>query len=215
MKIRKLIVSAFTFAIVIGSITGCATTTYQKRASTSSALTQSSDMIAKGSVLIDETLAKLNDLVSNPSPDLRKQFNAFNNSVNELGSAAKDITIKAEQMKLQGAAYFKNWDKEAAQMQNEDIRQRSEARKNEVTARFNRITESYEATKAACIPYMSDLRDIQKFLSVDLTSEGLVAIKDVAEKATNHAAPLKESISGLSEEFKALGVSMSSKAAIM
>jgi len=214
MKIKKLLVNALAFAVVAGAVTGCATTAYQKAVGTSNALTESSAMIAKGGALIDETLVKLNDLVSNPRPDLRNQFNAFDNSVNELGSAAKDVTIKAEQMKLQGAAYFKDWDKESAKMQNEDIRHRSEVRKNEVTSRFNRITQNYEATKAAFIPYMSDLRDVQKFLSVDLTSGGLEAIKDVAAKATNHSVPLKESISNLSEEFKSLGVSMSSKAAI-
>jgi hypothetical protein len=151
----------------------------------------------------------LNDLVSNPNPDLRKQFKTFDSSVNDLGSTAGDVSSKAEEMKSEGAAYFAKWDKETASMQNEDIRYRSEARKNEVAAHFARISRQYNETKTAFQPFMSDLRDVQKFLGTDLTAAGLAAIKDVAAKATRDAVPLKESLASLSAEFKSLGLSMS------
>lgn len=209
MKTKNLILNLFTLAAAAGLVAGCASTGNDKAASTASALTESSSMIAKGNTLIDQTLANLNDLVSNPQPDLREQFKTFNSSVDKLGSAAKDVSSKAEEMKSQGAAYFKKWDKEMAKMQNEDIRNRSEARKNEVASRFARISQQYDETKTAFLPYMSDLRDMQKFLSTDLTAGGLAAIKDVAAKATKDAVPLKESLAKLSDEFRSLGLSMS------
>jgi len=43
---------------------------------------------------------------------------------------------------------------------------------------------------------------VQKFLSTDLTADGLAAIKDPAAKATKDAVPVKESMGKLSEEFK-------------
>ncbi len=211
MKTKKLIFGFFPLALAAGLITGCATMGYQKADSTATTLSESSVMVAKGNVLIDETLANLNDLVSHPGPDLHKQFTAFNNSTNELGMTARDVTVKSERMRLQGAAYFKNWDSEVAKIKNEDIRQRSEARKKEVSAQFDRLTQLYHETKAAFDPYMSDLRDVQKFLSVDLTSGGLMAIKEPVAKATEHAAPLKEALGKLSAEFKDLGFSMSTK----
>ena len=48
-------------------------------------------------------------------------------------------------------------------MQNEDIRNRSETRKNEVASRLGRISQRYDQTKTAFMPFMSDLRDVQKF----------------------------------------------------
>jgi len=56
---------------------------------------------------------------------------------------------------------------------------------------------------------MSDLRDVQKFLSTDLTTGGLAAIKDTAAKATRDAVPVKKSLDNLSDDFKNLGLSMS------
>ncbi|MEI9960889.1 MAG: DUF2959 family protein [Limisphaerales bacterium] len=130
--------------------------------------------------------------------------------MNALSSTATDVANKSEEMKSQGAAYFANWDVETAQIHSEDIRHRSAARKQEVAANFARISDQYDETKNAFAPFMSDLRDVQKFLSTDLTAGGLAAIKDVAAKATRDAVPLKESMSSLSYQFKTLGLSISS-----
>jgi hypothetical protein len=210
MKTKKLILSLFTFATAVVLATGCASTGNDKAASTSKSLTKSSRMIVKGNTLIDQTLAKMNDLVSNPKPDLRKQFDAFNSSVNDLGSTDLAVACQAKEMKAKGADYFENWDKETAQIRNENIRQRSEARQHEVAANFARISQQYDETKTAFEPFMSGLRDVQKFLGTDLTAGGLVAVKDIAAKANRDAAPVKESLARLSEEFKGLGISMSS-----
>ena len=209
MKTKKLVLNLLTLAAVVGFVTGCASTGNDKAARTARTLTKSSEMIIKGNTLIGQTLANLNDLISNPDPDLRKQFKTFNSSVNELGSIARDVRSKAEDMKSQGAAYFANWDTETAKIHNEDIRVRSAAREKEVAARFTRISQQYDTTKIAFQPFMSDLRDVQKFLGTDLTAGGLAAIKDVVVKAVLDAVPVKESLAKLSDEFKGLSVSMS------
>jgi hypothetical protein len=209
VKIKELIFSLFPLIIATGFVTGCASDNYKKGASTAAALTKSSDMITKGNICIDESLANLNDLVSNPNPDLRKQFKAFNASVNDLGSTTKDVANKAEEMKSQGMAYFAKWDEEAGKMRNEDIRNRSEARKHEVVSRFERISQQYDETQIAFQPFMSDLRDVQRFLATDLTAGGLAAIREAAAKANRDAVPVKASLGRLSEEYQGLGIAMS------
>jgi hypothetical protein len=214
MKTKKLILNLFILATTIGLAAGCASTGNDKSASTVKSLAKSSHLIDKSTVLIDQTQAKLNDLVSNPNPDLRKQFDAFNSSVNDLGSTAQEVSDKADEMKAQGAAYFTKWDEETAKMQNEDIRHRSQERKQEVAANFARISQQYDDTKTAFKPFMSDLRDVQNFLNTDLTAGGLAAIKDVAAKSASDAIPLKESIGKLSEAFKSLSLSMSTASGV-
>jgi phage shock protein A len=209
MKKIEIIRHLFTLAAVVGFGAGCASDNYKESATTAVELNQSSGMITKGNRLIDESLADLNDLVSNPYSDLRPQFKRFNNAVDELGESVKDVAGKAGEMKSQGKDYFARWDKESAQIQNEDIRTRSETRRNEVASRFDRISEQYDETRTAFRPFMSDLRDVQKFLSTDLTTDGLAAIKDSAAKATQDAVPVKEALGRLSDEFKSLGLSMS------
>jgi len=214
MKTNKIILNLF-LAAAVAFATGCASTGNDKSASTVKSLAKSSKLIEKGNRQLDQTLAKLNNLVSSPNADLQKQFAAFDSSVNDLGSTAKSVCNKAEQIKAQGADYFANWDKESAKMNNEDIRHRSQARKQEVAANFDRISQQYDETKAAFKPFMSDLRDIQSYLNTDLTAGGLVAIKPFATKATSDAIPLKESIRSLDEAFKGLKVSMSTASGVV
>jgi len=209
MQPIQLIRNLATLATAVGLITGCASDNYKNSASTAASLNQASGMIIKANTHIDESLADLNDLVANPAPDLRKQFDRFNHALDELGVSSKDIACKDGEMKSQGADYFAKWDKESARIQNEDIRSRSETRRSEVSARFNRIGQQYNETEIAFQPFLSDLRDVQKFLSTDLTAGGLAAIKDSAAKAARDAVPLKESLAKLSEEFRSLGLSMS------
>jgi len=209
MKTIELVRNFSTLAAAAAMITGCASDNYKNSASTAATLNQSAGLITKDNTLIDESLADLNDLVANPYPDLRIQFDRFNHAVDRLGASARDVASKAGEMKSQGANYFARWDKESAQIQNEDIRNRSEIRRNEVAAHFGRISQQYDEAKTAFEPLMSDLRDVQKYLSTDLTSSGLAAIKDTSAKATRDAVPVKESLEKLADEFKSLSVSMS------
>jgi hypothetical protein len=56
---------------------------------------------------------------------------------------------------------------------------------------------------------MSDLRDVQKYLSTDLTAGGLGAVKGAATKANQDAIPLRAAVGKLTQEFKAMGVALS------
>jgi len=215
MKNKTLLLTCLSaVALAVGFVTGCASDNYQKGAGTASALNHSSELIAKGSSQIDDSLAALNDLVSSPQTNLTEQFNAYTTSVDNLDATAKDVAAKNEAMQAQGAAYFEGWDNEIATMQNEDIRNRSEARRNEVAARFAKISQQYADARAAFQPFMSDLHDVQKSLSTDLTSGGLAAIKDTAAKSTKDAVPLKETLARLSDQFRDLGKAMSPTTAI-
>lgn len=208
MKSIPLVRHFLTFTAIAGLVAGCASDNYNKSAKTATALAESSATIEKSKALIDQSLADLNDLVSNPNPDLRKQYQRFNETMSELGASDRDVAGKAEAMKTQGSNYFAGWDKELALIQNEDIHNRSEARRNEVAGRFDRMSRQYDEARTAFGPFMSDLRDVQKSLSTDLTAGGLASIKVPADKANRDAVPVKESLAKLSTEFKSLGLSM-------
>jgi chromosome segregation ATPase len=215
MKHQTLLLTCLSAVVLaVGFVTGCATDNYQKGAGTASALNHASELIAKGSSQIDDALAALNNLVSDPQTNLTEQYTAYVTSVDNLDATAKDVAAKNEAMQAQGAAYFEGWDNEIATMQNEDIRNRSETRRNEVAARFARIGQQYAAARAAFQPFMSDLHDVQKALSTDLTSGGLAAIKDTAAKSTQDAVPLKETLARLSDQFRDLSKAMSPTTAV-
>ncbi len=191
-------------AAVLPLFSGCASPNYDKGSATGAGLQAAADRLSQDSARIDATLNCLNDLVSKPG-DLVAQFKAYSAGVNNLDSSAKDVQSKVAAMWRKGNDYFKAWDKETAQIHNEDIKNRSAARKAEMQQKFTEIKMSYTEASEALKPFMSDLKDIQKALATDLTPGGASALKEPADKANKDAVPLKASLDKLATQFKELG----------
>jgi len=209
MKTKSIALRILPATLALLLAAGCASTGNDKAASTNAALMQAAISIDGGSALIDQTIASLNDLVSNPQPDLKPQLKTFSAHVDKLGAIAKDVEAKTASMQAKGAAFFTHWDAELAGIQNENIRSRSESRKQDVAKSFERIGTNYEEVKATFAPFMSDLRDIQKALSTDLTRDGLDAIKKPVAQATKNAPPVQKALRKLAQEFQDVGLKIS------
>jgi chromosome segregation ATPase len=210
MKMQSILaMKLVAIATVVGMFAGCSSPTgYQKGAQAGTAMTTAATSITRTSDQVERTLTALNDLVERPQTDLTQQFRTFTSELNTLESNARQVSSEADAMKSKGAVYFDRWNQELATIQNEDIRNRSEARKNEVSANFQAIGANYAKAEAEFKPFLSDLRDVQTFLATDLTSGGIAAVKKFATKANADAVPLRETLATLAEEFKAMGVAL-------
>jgi outer membrane murein-binding lipoprotein Lpp len=207
--LQSLSLAALTVAATL-LLAGCASSGYEKGNKTAANIQAAANLIAALPGQIDTTLTSLQDIVQKPQADLRPQYKQFAANVVDVESSAKDIASARRSMGENQKEFLAKWDEQLAQIKNEDIKARSQTRKDEVNQKLLSVKKSYTLAETDFKPFMSDLRDVQKFLSVDLTTGGVAAIKDTAAKATQHAVPLKASLAKLAEDFKALGVSMSS-----
>lgn len=200
--------AACTTALLLGA--GCASSGYDKGNKAADNIQSTANSIAALPTHIDSTLASLDALVNKPQPDLRPQYKEFTTQMSGVESTAKEIAKARRAMGERSKEFFAAWDAQLAQINNEDIKARSEARKAEVNQRMQNIKRSYTEAEVAFTPFMNELKDVQKYLSVDLTAGGLAAIKEPVSRAKAAAVPLKTSIAKLAEDFKALGLAMSS-----
>jgi ABC-type transporter Mla subunit MlaD len=206
----RLTAGLATCAAALVLAAGCASSGYDKGNQTAQNIQTAANRIAALPGQIDKTMASLNDLVSKPQADLRPQFKQFTANLSEVESAAKDIGAARRTMGEKSKEFFAAWDAQLAQINNEDIKARSEARKKDVADKMEAIKRSYTEAETAFRPFMNSLKDVQKYLSVDLTPGGVAAIKDTVTKANQDAAKLGETITQLAERFKSLGLAMSS-----
>jgi acetylglutamate synthase len=214
MKTKQLLIAiaALTVAVTTTFITGCQSSGYDAGNKTAADIQAAADRIAAGPAQIDAVLASLNDMVDKPQADLRPQYQLFADNVAKVEAAAKAIAANRKSMGERQKEFFAKWDEQLAQIKNEDIKARSQSRKDEVNKNLLAIKTSYLEAATAFKPFMANLKDVQKYLSVDLTTGGIAAIKDTVTKVNESAVPLKTSIAKVAEDFKALGVSMSSVA---
>lgn len=188
-------------------LAGCSSANYQKGSAAGAGLQDSADRMHQGAVKIDATLTNLNDMVNNPG-DLATQFKKYSASVADLEASANNVASKVAAMRGKGNEYFKAWDAQTAHIKNEDIKQRSAARRAEVEKKFTDIRMNYTRARDQFKPFLSDLKDIQTALATDLTVGGASSVKGAAEKANQDAVPLKATIEDLSAQFKDLGAAM-------
>jgi outer membrane murein-binding lipoprotein Lpp len=206
IKYLSLVASVAAMAL----LAGCASSGYQKGDQTAANIQAASDQIAALPGLIDKTVTSLNDIVQKPAADLRPQYKSFVENLTAVQANAKSVADTRRAMAEKDKEFFAKWDEQLAQIKNEDIKARSQSRKEEVKKNLLAIKRSYAEAEMAFKPFMNDLKDVQKYLSVDLTTGGVASIKDTVGRVTQNAAPLKVSIGKLADDFKALGVSMSS-----
>ncbi len=214
MKTKQLLIALATLAMAATTtlLTGCKSTGYDAGNKTAAGIQAAANQIAAMPAQIDTMLASLNDIIEKPQADLRPQYKQFAANLSEVESSAKDIADARSAMADKQKEFFAKWDEQLAQIKNEDIKARSQSRKEEVNQKMLAIKTSYLEAATAFKPFMADLKDVQKYLSVDLTAAGVASIKETAAKATQSAVPLKASIAKVAEDFKALGLAMSSVA---
>jgi hypothetical protein len=188
---------------------GCVSKSYDKGAATSAALESSADAVAQTTSSVGDVLASLNNLTFKSAGDLRDQYDAFVTAVKNLDKSNGNLNDKVIQMRAAAAAFSDNWSNQMTTIQNPDLRTRSAARMDEVTAQLKNVDASYEGVKNSFKPFTSDLKDIQTYLGTDLTAGGLATIKDVVSKTKVDAVPLRDSIKQLQASFRNLGTALS------
>ena len=210
MKTRYL---QFAAVAALGAVlaTGCSSIGYNKQNLTAENVQSTGNLITDLQGKLDTTLTSLNNLVNQPQADLRPQYKTFASNVAAVQSAAKKLAAARSDIAAKEKEYFAQWDQEIAQIQNADIKAISQSRRDEVAKNLASLKTSYAQTDMAFKPFLADLQDVQKYLSVDLTAGGLAAIKGPVTQANQDAGPLKDSLTQLAGDFKKFGDSLSSR----
>jgi len=166
------------------------------------------DEVIKGKAAVDLTMKCLGDVASTANTDPRKAFQNYSKSVSKLESTAASIRKRAATMKEKGAAYFKEWQEELAQVKNPEIRALAEQRKAKLQETFDSIRQHSDPVKAQFDPWMLDLKDLENYLSNDLTIAGVDAAKPLFTKTTNGGIEIQKSMDGLITELNTLAATI-------
>jgi vacuolar-type H+-ATPase subunit I/STV1 len=206
---KRIPLSSFVLSSCLVLSAACKSATYDQGAATGKSLDKAASQIELAMTQLDATVSALESLVKTPAPDLEPQFKNYSKSLSALESTEKDLSETAGAMSKKGQAYFAEWDKRVAELQNEDIKERSIERRKAVEANFAKIQENYNEAKVAFKPLMDDLRDVRTALDADLTLTGVQTLETTAKTVSERAGPVKEDLKKLADVFRELGVKLS------
>jgi hypothetical protein len=188
---------------------GCGTTAGYKQADkTGAGIAEFRDEIVKGKAAVDATMTSLGEIATTANTDPRKAFEKYSKDVTKLESAAAAARKRALEMQEQGQAYFKKWEAELAQVNNPEIRALAEQRKAKLQGTFDSIRKYSEPLKTQFAPWMSDLKDLQKYLSNDLTIAGVEMAKPLFTKSTEGGLEVQKLVDALVAELNTIAATI-------
>lgn len=199
MKIRNHSLAIFTL-LLLGSAVfmgGCATTGMDRSVRASNSIKDVDSEIRKMIIQIDVTAASLDSLVIPGQTDLKKPFNKYSDNVARLESEGKKVIKRTEEMKARNNEYFGEWEKQGDAFTNPEIRELSAERRIKLAEIYARVPAAGAGIKGTYNSYLTDLKEIQKYLSTDLTSKGVESITPVARKSVQDLDALKISLQPL------------------
>jgi chromosome segregation ATPase len=188
---------AFFAMLLLGTaafLGGCATTGMDRSVKASNSIKEVDSEIRKMSVQIDATAASLYTLVNTGKPDLKKSFDSYTDNLAKLDKEGNKVLKRLDEMRSKNKEYFEEWEKEGDAFTNPEIRELSTERRNRLAEIYARVPAAGAGLKGSYHAYLTDLKEIQKFLSTDLTPKGIEAITPVANKSVQDLDSLKISL---------------------
>jgi hypothetical protein len=150
----------------------------------------------------------LGQVVVLATTDPRPAFEQYSRAVANLEATAAQARKRSQDMKEHGEAYFAQWEKQLAEVRNEAIRNLAVTRKAKLQDTFNTIAKVAEPLKAQFDPWMSDLKDLQKYLANDLTLAGVDSAKALIAKTRADGVQVQKSLDDLIAELNTVAATL-------
>lgn len=195
MKLKNLsfAFSAMLFLCTAAFLGACATTGMDRSVKTTNSIQEVDREIRNMITRIDATGASLDSLMLAATPDLRKSFDAYSDQVVKLDDEGKRTLKRIDEMKLHSKDYFAEWEKQGDTFTNPQIRELSEERRSRLAGVYAQVPAAGVGIKGSYLAYLTDLKEIQMFLSNDLTPKGIASIDPVVRKSMQDRETLKAS----------------------
>jgi len=189
--------------------TGCGTTAGYKQADkTGAGIAEFREEIVNTSAAVNETVKALDEVAATANTNPRQAFEGFSKSVTRLASVSAKAKSRGEEMKARGQAYFADWEKQLGQIKNPDIRALAERQRTKLRETFDSIKKFAEPLKAQFDPWLSDLKDLQRYLSNDLTISGVDAAKSLFAKTQAEGIEVQKSMDALIAELNTVAATL-------
>ena len=191
---------AFLSMILLGMFTvlvGCATTGMERSTATVNSIQDVDDEIRKMTSNIDATAASLDSLIKSEPAGLKKTFESYSDNLAKLDAQGKLVLKRVAEMKSNSKEYFGEWEKQGDTYTNPKIRQLSEERRTKLAEIYAQVPIAGAGIEDSYQAYLTNLKEIHRYLSNDLTPNGVSAITPVAQIAFRDLDRLQESLKPL------------------
>jgi hypothetical protein len=143
----------------------------------------------------------LKGLRASDAADLKSEFKTYTDNLETLQAKAGGVGFVVDMQQSRTGAYFANWEKEIRQLEDDDLRDRGETRRAQATKSYDEVKARLASLRTSFQPYQSDLQDLRRSLTTDLTPAGLKVATPSIDKALDHQASVLKDLDGVIESI--------------
>jgi hypothetical protein len=166
------------------------------------------DNLAKASSTAREDIGKvtgtLKALTDGAGNDPRGAFRQYQAEVGKVAASRAAVSSAGASVRQSMDAHFTAWEKDANQMSNADIREASMKRRDAARETMSSLEPKIAEAGKTFDAYVSNLRDIEKFLGADLSAGGVSAASSAISTATDQAEDVTEALQKVEETVSEL-----------
>jgi Skp family chaperone for outer membrane proteins len=190
-----------------------AATAPEKAEKVAARMLKSKESIDAASAQIDTTLKSMNDMAAAKGPDLKTRYSEFTKNVDKLESMAKTAKSNADKARKDRDAYLKKWASAQDQIQNEQLKEASKARRDELVPKIDALKDAFASVKETFTPFMQSLHDLELYLGNDLSERGIATATELMNKCNADGEKMKADLATATATYQQLAASLSPSAA--
>ena len=200
MRYKPLYLVLAALVVFAAATTGCAKKTgIQLSEKTTASMQEVQESMQQASLQIDSTNTTLAEVIrvgqaSTQPADIKKSFEAYSDNVNKMDKTAKAVNKHVDQMTVRGNNYFEEWSRTGETYTNPQMQKLSAQERMRLSRSFSDIASSSVGIRGSLNAYLSEIKQIQAYLSNNLTANGVSAIAPIAQAASRDGAELKRSL---------------------
>ena len=142
---------------------------------------------------VDAMVVAMDRLASAPA-NLPQVYKVYVDELSQTAWQAEQARQRAERMRAQWQQYMTAWQNEIDRLSTPELQAGAVQRGQVVRENYARLRDAARAMQDAYQPFITQLRDIQRVLSLDLTPAGVEVAKPAFDAARKSAANVKERI---------------------
>ncbi len=180
LLIPGLLVVSFVLPVFL---MGCATSVSKRTAEMSEQMDAQSTTVGDLQRRVDSMNTLLTNLQTSSQADLKPLYTEYTDEVKRVKKAGDKSRSKYADMLDARQAYIADFKTENKRLTNPTLREAANTRYQQTMASYDRLSDRSNNMQAAYNTYVTDLDQIQAFLSTDLSKEGVARIGSVIRKA--------------------------------
>ncbi|GEM_PF-3216732 len=206
MKTRSSLFAVSFAGLIALTVTGCSTFQRDRGPSAtrpvggkSMELLELRDDVRTTRVSLDRTVEALNRVPQSPSA--RESYTAFDAELTAFNKNARSTMQNTAEVRERGRELFTEWSAETQNINNPEIRTAAEERRTTLERQYNALHDPMITARRDLANVRSDLRDIQKALALDLTNDGVQAVRPSIDEINRKADAARRSLDNLNDEL--------------